>query len=95
MFNQNYCIMKILENQISSMVNGKSFIMGLDLINGIGHFCVVYTNSDLELEGYWPCEEDEEVLRPIYEDALRNQLTAEEACEEVARIMREWDYDVW
>lgn len=87
--------MKILENQISSMVNGKPFIMGLDLIRGIGHFCVVYTNSDLELECYWPCVEDEEVLRPIYEDTLRNQLTAEEACEEAARIMREWDYDVW
>jgi hypothetical protein len=22
-------------------------------------------------------------------------MTAQEACEEVARIMREWDYDVW
>lgn len=87
--------MKILMNQISSMVNGKPFIMGLDLFAGTECFCVVYTNSDHELEGYWPCVEDEEVLRPLYEDVLRNQTTAQEACEEVARIMREWDYDVW
>ena len=88
--------MKILENQISADVNGKPFIMGLDFIGGMDcFFCVVYTNSKSEPEGYYPCVEDEEVLRPLYEDVLMRRLTAQEACERAARIMREWDYDVW
>lgn len=86
----------LLANQISSMVNGKPFIMGLDFIGGMDcFFCIVYINSKSEPERYYPCEADEEILRPLYEDVLMRRLTAQEACEKVARIMREWDYDVW
>lgn len=55
---------------------------------------IYYYNTDGEMECYFPCEEDKDPIRPLLESATLGNITEQEACEEIARIMKEWDYPI-
>lgn len=59
-----------------------------------GSIKIAYYNTDGEVALYFPCEEDKDPIRPLLESATLGSITEQEACEEIARIMKEWDYPI-
>lgn len=55
---------------------------------------ICYINTDGEEAYYYPCEEDADYIRPILKRGSLDIITEQEACEEIARIMKEWDYPI-
>jgi hypothetical protein len=55
---------------------------------------ICYINTDGEEVYYYPCEEDKDPIRPLLESATLGNITQQEACEEIARIMHSWDYNI-
>ena len=81
----------IWNQTIFGTINGNHFYCGFSARCG---FMISYTNTQGESKGYWPCEEDEEVLFGLYAYAITGGKSEQEVCEMIADTMRQWDYDI-
>lgn len=80
-----------MQRTIQAIFDGKPIYCGL--FKG-EFFAILYITTDNEQEVYFPCEEDEEVLRPFYEGAISGEYSEHDACGKIASIMRDWSYDI-
>ena len=75
---------------ICGTINSNAFYCSFDKDG----FEILYTNTKGEKQGYWPCEEDEEILFGLYAYAITGGKSNQEVCEMIADTMRQWDYDI-
>ena len=78
---------------VTGVIGGEPFSAFEDI-----HGCLTieYCNTEGRREWYFPCEEDADYLRPfIHASNLEmGHYPEQKACEDIAKIMKSWDYNI-
>ena len=77
----------------TGIIGGEPFSAYKDIHRSL---VIEYCNTAGEREWYFPCEEDVDYLEPFLLacNLGKGLYTEQKACEDIARIMKSWDYNI-